>query len=100
MSRALSSTPLVYNTSVQVPTRKPAHAERVSPYLAAFSIEMDRWTDWAGEEIGKPNEYVNQLLRNLGERTGRMPFLRIGGESARCTSCGLIQQQTLRTADL
>jgi hypothetical protein len=42
---------------------------------------MDRWPDWAGREIGKPNDYVNQLMRNLGERTGHMPFLRIGANS-------------------
>jgi len=52
----------------------------LSPYLAGFSNEIDRWTDWAVHEIGKPNEYVNQLLVNLGERTGRIPFLRVDGE--------------------
>jgi len=80
LSRALATSPLTVNTSVQIPTSKPPYAERLSPYLAGFSIEMDRWTDWAGDEIGKPNEYVNQLLSNLGQRTGKMPFLRVGGE--------------------
>ncbi|KAL2877215.1 hypothetical protein SGCOL_007611 [Colletotrichum sp. CLE4] len=42
---------------------------------------MDRWPDWAGQEVGKPNEYLNQLLSNLGERTGHMPFLRVGANS-------------------
>jgi len=42
----------------------------LSPYLAGFSNAMDRWTDWAVHETGKPNEYVNQLLANLEERTG------------------------------
>lgn len=42
---------------------------------------MDRWQDWAGQDIGKPNVYVNQLLKNLGDRTGHMPFLRVGANS-------------------
>lgn len=70
-----------YDLSLQLPSRRPAWAEKLSPHLAAFSLELDRWTDWAGEEIGKPNEYFNQLLRNLGERTGHMPFLRVGANS-------------------
>lgn len=67
--------------TLHLPARVPEWAEPLSPHLASLSIEMDRWTDWAGAEIGQPNEYVNQLLRNLGERTGSMPFLRVGGES-------------------
>lgn len=65
---------------LHLPNRIPEWAEPLSPHLASLSIEMDRWTDWAGAEVGQPNEYVNQLLRNLGQRTGTMPFLRIGGE--------------------
>ncbi|KAF4781110.1 hypothetical protein HER10_EVM0007419 [Colletotrichum scovillei] len=42
---------------------------------------MDRWPDWAGQEVGKPNEYFNRHLSNLGERTGHMPFLRVGANS-------------------
>ncbi|KAF4963182.1 hypothetical protein FSARC_8760 [Fusarium sarcochroum] len=70
-----------YNFTLQLPTKRPEWAEKLSPHLAAFSLEMDRWTDWAGKEIGKPNAYLNQLLRNLGERTGHMPFLRVGANS-------------------
>lgn len=69
-----------FGITLHLPDRVPPWAEPLSPHLASLSIEMDRWTDWAGPEIGHPNEYVNQLLRNLGERTGSMPFLRIGGE--------------------
>lgn len=72
---------LVYNLNLNVPSRRPEWAEKLSPHLAAFSIEMDRWPDWAGQEVSKPNEYFNQLLLNLGERTGHMPFLRVGANS-------------------
>ncbi|KAH6873462.1 hypothetical protein B0T10DRAFT_416446 [Thelonectria olida] len=70
-----------YNFILQLPTKKPEWAEKLSPHLAGFSLEMDRWPDWAGKELGKPNEYFNQLLHNLGERTGHMPFLRVGANS-------------------
>lgn len=70
-----------FGITLQLPTRVPAWAEPLSPHLASLSLEMDRWTDWAGAEIGSPNGYANQILRNLGERTGSMPFLRVGGES-------------------
>ena len=70
-----------FGITLHLPSRIPEWAEPLSPHLASLSVEMDRWTDWAGAEIGQPNAYVNQLLRNLGERTGAMPFLRVGGES-------------------
>jgi hypothetical protein len=69
------------DTTIQLPTSKPGWAEHLSPQLAAFSIEMDRWPDWAGYTVGQPNSYTNQLLQNLGDRTGMMPYLRVGGES-------------------
>ncbi|EAL19043.1 hypothetical protein CNBH1450 [Cryptococcus deneoformans B-3501A] len=71
----------VTQTSVQIPSNQPAWAEPLSPNLAAFSIEMDRWPDWAGQKVGEPNKYVNQVLTNLGERTGVMPYLRVGANS-------------------
>ncbi|RSM04452.1 hypothetical protein CEP52_006788 [Fusarium oligoseptatum] len=70
-----------FDLKLHLPIEKPAWAEKLSPHLAGFSIEMDRWPDWAGQRVGKPNEYFNQLLRNLGERTGHMPFLRVGANS-------------------
>lgn len=92
-----------FGITLHLPSRIPKWAGPLSPHLASLSIEMDRWTDWAGAEIGQPNEYVNQLLRNLGERTGSMPFLRVGGESlilqyiANLTPCHLRCRRRSRT---
>ncbi|SPO01599.1 uncharacterized protein DNG_04272 [Cephalotrichum gorgonifer] len=69
------------DTTVPLPSRRPEWATKLSPHLAGFSLEMDRWPDWAGQEVGKPNEFFNQVLTNLGERTGHMPFLRVGANS-------------------
>lgn len=80
-SRAIQSRQEDADTTIQLPTSKPGWAEHLSPQLAAFSIEMDRWPDWAGYAVGQPNTYTNQLLKNLGERTGMMPYLRVGGKS-------------------
>ncbi|KAK2596875.1 hypothetical protein N8I77_012762 [Diaporthe amygdali] len=85
-----------FEITLQLPTQMPVWAEPLSPHLASLSIEMDRWTDWAGPEIGQPNEYVNQLLRNLGERTESMPFLRVGG----CWAWSSANSQDRATLDL
>ncbi|KAH8602060.1 hypothetical protein B0O99DRAFT_499955 [Bisporella sp. PMI_857] len=71
----------VTNITLQLPTRTPAWTEPLSPQLAGFSIEMDRWLEFAGYEVGRPNKYFNQLLQNLGERTGQMPCLRVGANT-------------------
>ncbi|KAH7411457.1 hypothetical protein BKA64DRAFT_773122 [Cadophora sp. MPI-SDFR-AT-0126] len=75
------SSPAITNISLQLPTRIPAWTEPISPLLAGFSIEMDQWPEFAGHEVGKPNLYFNQLLQNLGERTGQMPLLRVGANT-------------------
>ncbi|WVO24674.1 uncharacterized protein IAS62_006051 [Cryptococcus decagattii] len=79
--RADSAAGNVTQASVQIPNSQPAWAQPLSPNLAAMSIEMDRWPDWAGQKVGQPNQYVNQVLTNLGERTGAMPYLRVGADS-------------------
>ncbi|KAJ3525242.1 hypothetical protein NM208_g11724 [Fusarium decemcellulare] len=70
-----------YDLTLRLPDHRPPWVEKLSPHLAGFSLEMDRWPDWAGQEVGKSNKYFNQLLQNLAERTGHVPFLRVGANS-------------------
>lgn len=79
-ARALNITGNVTSTSVVLPYGQPVFAEKLSPQLAAFSIEMDRWPDWSGPAVGQPNQFVNTLLGHLSERTGAPVFLRVGGK--------------------
>jgi hypothetical protein len=68
---------------VAIPPRRPHRAQTLSANLIGLSIEMDRWDTWAGPEVGKPNVYVKQMLRNLGDKVGSPPCIRVGGEWAR-----------------
>lgn len=74
--------PSLSTATVLIPQHRPAFAERIDPHLVAFSIEADRWPDWAGHEVGKPNEFTRQVLRNLEERSGVGSAIRVGGMSA------------------
>jgi hypothetical protein len=51
----------------------------VDPALPTFSIEQDRWPDWAG--IDTPNPLVVNALMDLARRTGTSPWIRIGGDT-------------------
>ncbi|KAJ9094739.1 hypothetical protein QFC21_005897 [Naganishia friedmannii] len=42
---------------------------------------MDRWTSWAGEAVGKPNPFVNQVLGVMESFTGVPPPFRVGADS-------------------
>lgn len=77
-------------TTINVPTRQPGYAEYLNPHLASLSIEIDNFPIWAGESVGKSNNFTNQVLENLGNRTGRGVWLRIGGGSYLETSCRTI----------
>ena len=67
--------------TIVIPRHQPAFAERIDPHLVAFSIEADRWPDWAGDKVGQANGFTKQALRNLEERSGVPPAIRVGGAS-------------------
>jgi hypothetical protein len=62
-----------------IPSETPDYAVTVSPALFSFSIEQDRWTDWAGTTA--PNEFTYNVLNNLRDITGTAPWVRIGADS-------------------
>lgn len=70
----------VNDTKLYLPTSEPAYAQPLDPQLAAFSIEMDNWRDWAGQTVGAPNAFVNNALEQLSQRTGHPVYLRVGGK--------------------
>jgi len=43
--------------------------------LCGFSIEPDRWPDWAGN-VTHRNDFTYTLLNNLKEKTGVAPRIR------------------------
>lgn len=65
---------------ITVPKSQPPFVKQMDPALVSFSLEFQYWPTYAGNATNQPNKYVNQLLRNLGERTGKTPAIRVGGE--------------------
>lgn len=65
--------------SVSIPLTPPSSAPTLNPALLSFSIEQDRWTDWAGTSA--PNTFFLNALSNLQQRTGQPPWIRIGADS-------------------
>lgn len=57
----------------------PSSASTLDPALIGFSIEGDRWTDWAG--INGPNQFVLNALGNIRNKTGAAPWVRVGADS-------------------
>ncbi|KAJ3747810.1 glycoside hydrolase family 79 protein [Lentinula detonsa] len=69
----------VHALSVSVPLGAFSNTSSVSPSHISFSIEQDRWTDWAGTTA--KNEFVLNALSNLASFTGQPPRFRIGADS-------------------
>ena len=65
--------------SVSIPATAPPSSIELNPALLSFSIEQDRWTDWAG--TASPNTFFLNALSNLAKRTGQTPWIRIGANS-------------------
>ncbi|KNZ72100.1 hypothetical protein J132_04381 [Termitomyces sp. J132] len=68
-----------FNVSISIPPRAAINAPRVLPSLISLSIELDRWTDWAGTT--SRNEFFFNTLDNLRQLTGQPPNIRIGGNT-------------------
>ncbi|KAF9522314.1 hypothetical protein CPB83DRAFT_911422 [Crepidotus variabilis] len=66
---------------LQIPLQltAPSNAAKLSTSLISFSIEQDRWTDWAGST--SRNDFFYNTLNNLGQLTGTPPQIRIGANS-------------------
>ncbi|OCH91400.1 glycoside hydrolase family 79 protein [Obba rivulosa] len=65
---------------VTVPFFAPYNSNLLSPTLLSFSIEQDRWPDWAG--VSERNEFTYKALQNYQALTGQPPNIRVGADSA------------------
>jgi hypothetical protein len=65
--------------TVIISTSPPNGSVSVVPNLVGFSLEQDRWTDWAG--LNTRNEFLFNVLDNLRALSGVPPIIRIGADS-------------------
>ena len=61
--------------SLQFNFTKPRGTFRLPADLNGFSIEADRWPDWAGR-VSDKNILTYNLLDNIKQRTGVAPKIR------------------------
>ncbi|KAI0666081.1 glycoside hydrolase family 79 protein [Trametes maxima] len=65
--------------NVSLPISPPGNSQALSPTLLSFSIEQDRWPDWAG--VWSRNEFTHDALLNYAALTGHPPNIRVGANS-------------------
>jgi ABC-type dipeptide/oligopeptide/nickel transport system permease component len=71
----------------------PSNASALDSALMGFSIEGDRWTDWAG--INETNQLFANALGNLRNKTGAAPWIRIGADSEGQPNSSMHKKQRL-----
>lgn len=67
------------SVSVVLPAHAPPSAHALASTLLSFSIEQDRWPDWAGTDAR--NAFTHSALATYANLTGRPPKLRVGADS-------------------
>ncbi|KAG6826758.1 hypothetical protein H0H92_014548 [Tricholoma furcatifolium] len=82
----------VLSLNVSIPLTPPSAAAQVSSSVVSFSIEQDRWTDWSGTT--SRNQFLFNVLDNLGQLTGTPPHVRIGADSEDHTKFNAAIQST------
>lgn len=67
------------SANVILPIIAPSSSQPLSNTLLSFSIEQDRWPDWAGTD--ERNEFTHSALTTLARLTGRPPKIRVGANT-------------------
>ncbi|KAH8107686.1 glycoside hydrolase family 79 protein [Cristinia sonorae] len=75
----LSISSLAHALNVSLPTSPPDSSKPLVSTLLAFSLEQDRWPDWAGTDA--PNPFTRNALGNYARLTGTPPKIRVGANS-------------------
>jgi hypothetical protein len=68
----------ITNSTLQYLSTRPSCALALPANLCGFSIEADRFPDWAGN-VSSRNNYTFTLLNTLKQKTGVAPRIRVGG---------------------
>lgn len=76
---AISVLHLAGAVNVTLPFSPPSGAQPLSRTLISFSLEQDRWSDWAG--VRSRNEFTHKALVNYEHLTGEPPKIRVGANS-------------------
>ncbi|KAI0337156.1 glycoside hydrolase family 79 protein [Trametopsis cervina] len=76
---ALAALSLVAAQNSTIPILVPDDAKALSQNLLGFSLEQDRWPDWAG--VQSRNEFTHNALLNYGSLTGKPTKIRVGANS-------------------
>lgn len=77
-------TSLTYALDVSISLQASSNVPKISPSHVSLSLEMDRWTEWAGTV--SRNEFFFNTLDNLKQITGQPPNVRIGGNTMDATT--------------
>ncbi|KAI0092691.1 glycoside hydrolase family 79 protein [Irpex rosettiformis] len=73
----VASSVCAQNTSI--PIVVPDDAKPLPQNLLGFSIEQDRWPDWAGTHAR--NNFTHDALANYAHLTGKPPHIRVGANT-------------------
>ena len=76
---ALFLSPIVVAQNTSIPIVVPDDAKPLPQNLLGFSIEQDRWSDWAGTNAR--NQFTHDALVNYARLTGKPPHIRVGANS-------------------
>ena len=77
--RAQTNAANTTSAEVVLPIFAPPASQPLSNTLLSFSIEQDRWPDWAGTDAR--NAFTHAALSGLARLTGRPPKIRVGANT-------------------
>lgn len=67
------------STTINISIPAPNGSIQIPRNLIGFSLEQDRWVDWAG--LDERNQFFFNVLDNMKAISGEPPIIRIGANS-------------------
>ncbi|KAJ5612264.1 hypothetical protein N7510_005458 [Penicillium lagena] len=90
LSRAMG-----HEIEINAPARLPVRASKpVEHAFASFSFPIHFFADYAGNK-SQPNQFSQDIIKLLHQKTGEWPYIRVGGTSADRTVYNASQTQAI-----
>ena len=59
----------------------PASAATITSPFVSYASEFNFFNHYSGDDVSGPNTFSYNLLSNIGNISGTMPYWRVGGNS-------------------
>ena len=82
-------------TAWQVSPDPPSNAATITSPFVSYASEFNFFNEYSGDDVSGANDFSYNLLKNIGDVLGTMPYWRVGGNAQQVLLSRAIQALTI-----